>query len=124
MILGLQRHQRLGAELDRLIEQRDVEVGDADVPRQPLPLGLGQRRHGFGERNLRVRPVHQQEIDIVDLERGEALVDRLREGVGAQIFVRLTLVVRKMSPRGTPEARIASPTARSVPYFQAVSMWR
>jgi hypothetical protein len=34
------------------------------------------------------------------------------------------LVVRKISLRGTPEARIASPTARSVPYFHAVSMWR
>jgi hypothetical protein len=29
-----------------------------------------------------------------------------------------------MSRRGTPEARMPSPTPRSVPYFQAVSMWR
>src|SRR5262249_44843409 len=35
-----------------------------------------------------------------------------------------TLVVRKMSRRGKPEARMPSPTPRSVPYFQAVSMWR
>jgi len=33
-----------------------------------------------------------------------------------------TLVVRKISLRGTPETRMPSPTPRSVPYFQAVSM--
>ena len=54
---------------------------------RPLPLGLGQRRHGLGERDLRIGPVHQQQIDVVDLKRGEALVDRFGEGVGAQIFV-------------------------------------
>ncbi len=43
VILGLQRDQRLGAETDRLVEQRDVEVGDADMARQPLPLRLGER---------------------------------------------------------------------------------
>src|SRR5262245_47688994 len=32
-----------------------------------------------------------------------------------------TLVVRKISSRRTPEARMPSPTPRSVPYFQAVS---
>ena len=64
MILRLQGDQRLGAERDRLVEQRDVEIGDADMARQPLPLGLGQRRHGFFERDRRIGPVHQQEVDV------------------------------------------------------------
>ena len=72
MILGLQRHQRLRAEPDRLIEQRDVEIGDTDVAGKPVALGLGQRRHGFGERNVRVRPVHHQQVDVIDPERGRA----------------------------------------------------
>ena len=32
--------------------------------------------------------MHQQQIDVVDAERPEALVDRAREIAGVQIFVR------------------------------------
>ena len=38
MTFGLQAHQRLRAKLDGLVEQRDVEVGDADVPFSALRL--------------------------------------------------------------------------------------
>jgi hypothetical protein len=34
------------------------------------------------------------------------------------------LVVRKMSERGTPARLMAAPTASSLPYISAVSMWR
>ena len=87
MILRLQYDQRLGAEFDRLVEQRDVEIGDADMARQPLPLGLGQRRHGLAQRNVRIGPMDQQEIDVIDLERGEAFIHRFRKVAGAQVFV-------------------------------------
>ena len=88
MGLALQVDQRLRAERDRLVEQRDVEIRHAEVAREPVALGLGERAHGFLQRDLGVRPVHQQEVDIVDAEIGEALVDRAREIGGAQIFVR------------------------------------
>ena len=52
MILRLQGDQRFGTERDRLVEQRDVEIGDADVAGKPGPLGLGQRRHGLLQRDL------------------------------------------------------------------------
>jgi hypothetical protein len=35
-----------------------------------------------------------------------------------------TLVVRKISSRPTPDAARAAPTASSLPYISAVSMWR
>ena len=72
---------------------------------------------GFGQCTIR-------QIDIIDLERGEAFVHRFGEVVGAQIFVADLGGEEDVAARGTPEARIASPTARSVPYFRAVSMWR
>ena len=85
---ALQIDQRLRAERDRLVEQRDIEIRHADVARKAVALGLGERAHGFLERDGGVRPVHQQQVDIVDAEIFEALVDRAREIGGAQIFVR------------------------------------
>ena len=86
--LALQIDQRLRAERDRLVEQRDVEIRHADVARETVALGLGERAHGLLQRDRGVRPVHQQQVDIVDAEIGEALVDRAGEIGGAQIFVR------------------------------------
>ena len=124
MVLGLQVDQRLRTEPDRLVEQRDVEVRNSDMARQALPLGLGERGHRLLERNIRVRPMHQQEIDEVDAEILQALVDRAGEVVGAQIFMRHLGGQRKSRCAARRAARMPSPTLRSVPYFQAVSMWR
>ena len=76
MIFGLQDGERFGAERDRLVEQPGGEIGDADMAREPGPLGLGQRRHVFAHRDFRIGPVHQQQVDVIDLERGEAFIDR------------------------------------------------
>src|SRR5258706_442713 len=54
----------------------------------PTPCCSSQRRHGFGERNLRIGPMHQQQIDIVGAERLETRVDRLGEIRRMQILVR------------------------------------
>ena len=76
------------------------------------------------ERDSGIRPVHQQQVDVVDAEIGEALVDRAREIV-RRADIRANFGAQKdVVTRGTPEARMPSPTPRSVPYFQAVSMWR
>ena len=88
MAFALQVDQRLRAERDRLVEQRDVEIRHADVAREAVALGLGERAHGSFSGICGVRPVHQQQVDIVDAEVGEALVDRAREIGGAQVFVR------------------------------------
>src|SRR5262245_17889499 len=48
MVLGLQRHQRLRAERNRLVEQCDVEIGNTHVACEALPLGLSQRTHRLG----------------------------------------------------------------------------
>jgi len=50
--------------------------------------------------------VHQQQIEVVDPESGEAFVDRFGKVGRAKILV-ADLVVRKMCWRGRPEARIA-----------------
>ncbi len=87
MILGLQGDQRLGAKLDRLVEQGDVEIGDADMACQPPLLGLGQGRHGLTQCDLRIGPMNEQKIDVIDPKRGEAFIDRFRKVTGAQVFV-------------------------------------
>ena len=94
------------------------------MARETLPLCLGQRGDRLVERNLRVRPMHKQEIDVIDAEILEAFVDRAREIVGAQIFVRHLGGQENRRRARTPDARMPSPTPRSVPYFQAVSRWR
>jgi hypothetical protein len=86
--LGLQIDQRLRTEPDGFVEHGDIEIRNPDMARKPLPFGLGERGNWLAERNLRVRPMHEQEIDEVDAERRQALVDRAREIVRAQVFVR------------------------------------
>src|SRR5215831_3394122 len=88
VILGLQIDQRLRTEPDRFVEHGDVEIRNPDMARKSLPFGLGERGNGFAEWNLRVRPMHEQEIDEVDAESVQALLDRARKVVGAQVFVR------------------------------------
>src|SRR5262249_14518995 len=100
-----------------------IEICNPDMARKPLPFGLGERGNGFAERDLRVWPMHEQEIDEVDAESLQALSTE-RAKSPARRYSCDTLVVGKISSRRTPEARMPSPTPRSVPYFQAVSIWR
>ena len=89
MIFGLQHRELLGTQAHRLVEQRDVEIGDADEAGLAFAPRLGQRVHGFGERDvINGRPVHQQQIDIIGLQAAKTLFNRAREIGSAQIFVR------------------------------------
>lgn len=62
-----------------------AEVGDADVANLAFVDELVERRGGFGERNVRVGPVHLIEIDVVDSERAQAVVDALAKPLAARI---------------------------------------
>src|SRR5215468_2549863 len=77
--------QRLLGEPRRLVEQRDVEVGDADMLRLALALDLVEERDRLAERHARARPVDQQEIDPRHPELLEALVNRALEVDGAEL---------------------------------------
>ena len=68
-------HQRLIRGLNGLIQHPAGEICHADVARQPGALERAQRLHAFGHRNLRARPVDQQQIDGRKVERLEALID-------------------------------------------------
>ena len=67
--------------------------------------------------------MHQQEVDVVDLQCREAGFQRAAKLAGVQVFVR-HLGAQKYVRPGTPLGRMPSPTMSSVPYLRAVSMWR
>ena len=77
-----------GQSPECFVDERDGEIGDADVAREAVALGLGERLHGLAQRDLRVRPVHQQKVDVVEAELGEARLDRAGEIVGLEVLVR------------------------------------
>jgi len=111
-------------EPDCFIEQAQCwKLGNADMACKSLSLRLGERGDGLLEQNFRIRPVHHQDGRTLDAEIPQTLVDGARKVV-LRRYSWETLVVRKISFRGTPDARMPSPTPRSVPYFQAVSMRR
>ena len=66
---------------------------------EPGLLGLGQRAHGLGKRRVLLRPMHQEQIDIVDAERGQAGIDRTGKIAGVQIFVRYLGAQENVRPR-------------------------
>jgi hypothetical protein len=67
--------------------------------------------------------VQEQQVDAVDAEVGQRRLARRAQPIGGALDGG-TFVTRKMSSRGTPEARIPSPTSRSLRYTRAVSMCR
>jgi hypothetical protein len=67
--------------------------------------------------------VHQEQVEIVDVEVAQRLVEGA-EGVVVRVEPVVELAVTKISPRSRPDARTASPTSFSLPYISAVSMWR
>ena len=89
VVFGLQHRELLRTQAHRLVEQRDVEIGDSDKAGLAFAPRLGQRVHGFCERDvINGRPVHQQQIDIIGLQAAKTLFNRAREIGSAQIFVR------------------------------------
>ncbi len=88
VILRLQIDQRLGTEPDCFVEHRDIEICNPYMAGEALPLCFGQRADRLAEWDLGVRPMDHEKIDVVDSQIPQALLDRAREIVGAQIFVR------------------------------------
>ena len=82
----------------------------------------GARRFGGELAARNVSSTFSSFARLEDLKVALSSTERAKSS--ARRFSWLTLVVRKMSPRGMPDARIASPTSGSVPYLRAVSMWR
>ena len=74
-----------GRELERLLQQAGGEVRHADLPHAPVVPEPVQRAERLLQRHLRVRPVQQQQVDVVDAEPLERLLgvalDQLRRGV-------------------------------------------
>jgi hypothetical protein len=111
VILGLQVDQGLRAEPDRFVEHCDIEVRHPDMAREALPLGPGEGGHRLAERDLRVRPVHEQKIDEVDAEVLQALVDGVCEVIGAQKFVRYLSGQKDLAARHAGSAHAFSDAA-------------
>ena len=63
-------HHVLGRQQLHRLPELDGEVRQRDVPRAAFALHTAQRADRVGERNARVRPAHQQEIDLGKLELG------------------------------------------------------
>ena len=75
MALDLVGDERLRGGADRLFQELHGEIGDADVAREALALCGDERRHALADRNLRVRPVDEQQVDVIDLQLAEARLD-------------------------------------------------
>ncbi len=76
VIIDLVGDQRLGAQMNGLVEQRQGEIGNADMARQTLALGLGQRAQRFSQWHARLRPMNQQQVNMVEAQSLEAGFDR------------------------------------------------
>ena len=67
--------QQVGAvRVDRLLQQRHVEIADADVARLVGLAQRGERAQRFAQWHLAGRPVDQQQVDIVGGEATQALL--------------------------------------------------
>ena len=83
MVLDLVGDDRLAGDRYGLVELGNREVGYADMAREAPSLRVAERRHALAKRDGRVRPVHEQEVDPLDPEAGQAFLDRsLQRAVG------------------------------------------
>jgi hypothetical protein len=76
--------------LDRFAQQRHREVADPDIP---CPTGRPhrfQRPQGLGQRNARIGPMDQQQIDIIRAQPAQAVGGRSRQiGAGKLVIPNL-----------------------------------
>ena len=63
----------------RLLDQRHGEVRHADMARQPVALDLAQRADGVRQRDLRIGPVQQQQVDLAQPQPHQAIARRALE---------------------------------------------
>ena len=73
MAFDLVADQLFGGKLNRVLDQRYSEIGNADVAGKPVALDLAQRADGFNKRNLRIGPMQQQQIDLGQPQPGQAI---------------------------------------------------
>ena len=76
MIFALVGDDRLARDGERLFEQRDGKIRHADVACETACARLAQRLDRFFQRNVAVRPVDQQEIELVQPEPLQAAFGR------------------------------------------------
>src|SRR6476620_5264243 len=70
---------RLLCQPRRFVDQGDGEIRNPDMARKPHSLDLAERAERLAQRDLRVRPVQQQEIDLRKLQPRQTLLDRTLE---------------------------------------------
>src|SRR6185437_9491716 len=73
--------------LDYFLEQRDGEIGDADGAGAAFFLQLHQRLEYHRQVHVLRWPMHQIEIDMVELQLVQAGVEGAADGIGCEIFV-------------------------------------
>ncbi len=74
MMLDLVRHERRFGKFQGAGEKRSGKIGNADMAREPVALRTIQRPDAGLERHRRVRPVDEQEVDLIEPERVQALL--------------------------------------------------
>src|SRR5690625_4412797 len=83
--LKLVAEQRYPELLDRLLHQRQIEVAHADIDRLTL---ITQSHHGLKrplQRDIRVGPVYQKQIQIGCIQVPQAILDSLKDIIVLQI---------------------------------------
>ncbi len=76
------------------------------------PLGIVESRNRLRERDLRVRPMDEQKIDLINTELAETVFSRALQ-IALTELIPPNFGGQKDFTRGTPERRRPSPTASS-----------
>src|SRR4030088_2034121 len=87
MDFDLVGHQGFVREPDRIFQQGGGEIRDPDMSRATVALGLTEDAEGLRQRNVRIRPVDEEQIDPGQLELGEAFIERALEIIGRELVV-------------------------------------
>ena len=104
---NLDRRQR--SELERLVELRAIDVGDADARSQPVFVDPSERANRRPPRNPRVGSVQQIEVDRQAGERGQARFAVSPEGAGPPVRYPVAARSRHAALRDDPrQGRVAS----------------
>ena len=104
---NLDRRQR--SELERLVELRAIDVGDADARSQPVFADPSERANRRPPRNPRVGSVQQIEVDRQAGERGQARLAVSPEGAGPPVRYPVAARSRHAALRDDPrQGRVAS----------------
>jgi hypothetical protein len=123
MQLDLIADERLARERHRFLDQRDGEVRHADVAGNARLLDLAKRAERLGERDARVRPMQQEQIDLGKPQPRQAVL-RCAFELARRKVRRPDFGGDKHLVALDARARKPSPASRSLSYISAVSIWR